>query len=150
VVVAKRIRRVGEDDVVRLFDATGEISSGRPAHEGRSVETDRGDIALDDVARSAIRLDERDGARPPRQCFETDRACAGEQVEDACTLDIDEPREGVEQRLAGALGRRSGSFDGCCEPATSGDSPDDARNGSALLEVLGAIIVDECGDLRGQ
>ena len=90
------------------------------------------DIAADQAAAFGRFLDEDAEGGAARQRFETERAGAGEQVEHARAVQLvgEAMRQHVEDRLAGAVGRRA---DGVCCAASPADARETHRRRSAPL-----------------
>ena len=112
----------------------------------RVLQPDGFDVVPKHLARTAIGLDEGDGAGSARERLKPDRTAAGEQVEHPRARHVEQPAQRVEQRLARPVGRRPGAAGRDGEPAPLGHAADDRA--SCLLQILGLLGGDQGGHLR--
>ena len=94
-------------------DGAGTCSTAWARTSARSPAPSSVDIALEDVERRAVLLDEGAVRGAARQRFEAERAGAGEEIGDLEALEAADPAgEHREQALAGAVAGRAGGLPG--------------------------------------
>lgn len=107
------IRRIGEDQVVRLTDLLEEFEGVRPVTLGPDLKPTGREILCQNVGRGLIRLDEIDPRRAAAQGLYPDRSGSGEQIEHPRVHDpVSQNREdGLLHLVRGRTGLRpAGTF----------------------------------------